>query len=143
VSVTRSGVRLFVLAALVGLWAASLPAPAAQAACKSGLTNEFSRWWGTGKVVTTWCYSGGQVTWRRSVMSGDSGWAPRRMTGKWTYSRCHSYDGYPRHNCLTRAQFTSWGAVFGGGLQAMDYVCVHTRVYGNGGHRRRIIDGKC
>ena len=142
-SVGRSHVRVFVLAACIGLWAAALSPPTAQAACKSGLTNEFSRWWGSGKVVTNWCYRRGNVRSRNSAMSGDSGFAPRKMTAKWTYSNCFSFNGYAKHNCLTRAQFTSWGAIFGGGLKAMDYVCVHTRIYGNGAHRRLITDGKC
>jgi hypothetical protein len=114
----------------------------AQAACKSGLTNKFSRWFGYGRVVTDWCYNGRSVTSRHSTPYADAYADPKeggwRVSFSWALSACYDYNGIHNHNCLTQGQFTFYSFVFG-----YKYVCVHTRIYGNGYHHRLITDGLC
>ncbi len=112
----------------------------AQAACKHGLSTHFSRWYGHGQVVTNWCYNGRSVTSRHSrhYEGGTSDPGAWRASHWWSYSNCHYYNGISNHNCLTHGQFTFYSPVFG-----YKYVCAHTRIYGNGAHRRNITDGLC
>lgn len=113
----------------------------AHAACKSGLTNVYKDRYLTAKVVTSWCYSRGNVTSRHSVPSASPtnlGFAMglRESTAEWTYSACHSFNGYRTHNCLTKRQFTFSNRY--GPLAPKIGVCIATRIYGNGAHRRAI-----
>jgi hypothetical protein len=110
--------------------------------CKSGLTNIFSNVFISAKVVTDWCYSGGNVTSRHSVPSASvtnaghaAGW--REGAAEWTYSACHSFNGYHHHNCLTRRQF-SFHNIYLPPFVPHVGVCIHTRIYGDGNHSRDI-----
>ncbi|MDQ3850398.1 MAG: hypothetical protein M3296_07280 [Actinomycetota bacterium] len=128
-------------AACTAVLAAALGAPAAQAGCKTGLTNRYENRFFVAQVVTNWCYSQGNVTSRRSLPRA---WIKTLgMAGGWqegavdlAYTGCHRYHGYPKHNCLTRYQFSFWN-VFVSPVFKVG-VCVHTRVYGNGAHRRAL-----
>jgi hypothetical protein len=114
----------------------------AEAACKYGLSNHFTRWYGSGSVVTNWCYDGRSVTSRHSTPYADSASSPDeggwRVSFSWALSACYNFNGIHNHNCLTQGQFKFYSFVFG-----YKYVCVHTRIYGNGNHVRRITDGLC
>lgn len=122
----------------------------AEAACKwdgkpgpGGLKNYASRWWAWAQVKTNWCYSGGHVTSRHSVTSGDitsEGEKYRFYSYKpWAVtSQCNTYNGYWNHNCLTRFQFSWYSWYFG-----ETTLCIHTRIYGDGSHSRQITDGYC
>ena len=118
-----------------------LPAGAAHAACKTGLTNVYSDRYVTAKVVTSWCYSNGNVTSRNSLPSAsvtNLGYflGLRESDAEWTYSACHRFNGYPKHNCLTRRQF-SFGYAYKS-LAPKIGICIATRIYGNGAHHRAI-----
>jgi hypothetical protein len=113
----------------------------AEAACKYGLTNVYKDWAFKAQVVTNWCYRGGNVTKRKSFPSARvrnaahaAGW--RVGDEEWTYSACHAFHGYSKHNCLTRRQF-SFHNIYAP-LAPSIGVCIHTRIYGNGAHNRRI-----
>lgn len=114
----------------------------AQAACKRGLSNDFRSWWFNAKVVTDWCYRNGHVTRRSSIAHGRvtnwgvvAGWFYYRFS--WTYSKCHRYNGYWNHNCLTQGRFS----LFNGHTGTNGSICINTRIYGNGAHRRSITKG--
>jgi len=152
----RSRAHRGLVIGLVAVSAAVLPAAAsfvpqggnplfggvAEAACKYNLTNMHTQnGYGWAKVVTDWCYSGGHVTSRHSEkhcqISGwgySIGYSGCRTT--WRYSNCHNYNGYWNHNCLTRAEVFAYGHRY-------EIACIHTRIYGNGDHRRLITDGYC
>ncbi|HEV2787191.1 MAG TPA: hypothetical protein VGV67_12415 [Solirubrobacteraceae bacterium] len=117
----------------------------ANAACKRGLTNVYKDRYIEARVVTSWCYSNGNVTTRHSRPSAkvtDVGHALglRESAAEWTYSECHGFNGFPKHNCLTKRQFSfsntyvPWAPKIG--------VCIETRIYGNGAHKRNIR-GEC
>lgn len=112
----------------------------ADAACKS-VTNVYKDKYFNAQVVTNWCYGGGNVTSRSSLPTAsvtDFGYASgfRESDAEWKYSACHSYNGYAKHNCLTKRQF-SYTYRYGPDVGKIG-VCISTRVYGNGAHRRDI-----
>jgi hypothetical protein len=136
---------LIVAAVLVGASLAPVAVEEAQARCKSGLTNKAERWWAWGKVVTQWCYRRGHVISRHSSPSQGKkaagyawGFQDLPLSTGFTYSECHDFNGYWNHNCLTRYQVSHWSRFFG-----VYSFCIHTRIYGNGRHRRRVTDGDC
>ena len=133
--------KVLVIAACATVLSAASSPPAAQAACKSGLTNHYENKFYAAQVVTNWCYSRGNVANRSSLPRA---WVKTLgMFGGWqegpvdvAYSGCHSFNGYRKHNCLTRYQFSFWN--IGTSPQFKTGVCIHTRIYGNGAHRRGI-----
>ena len=139
----RRGARPLMIAFVAAaLLAVATPAPAA-AACKRGLTNQLNDVFGWAKVVTQWCYSGGTVTSRHSqkhaqvsVLGYARGYLS--VTTRCTYTKCHNYNGYTNHNCLTHAQVHAAKADYSQG-----WWCIQTRIYGNGAHRRAITPGLC
>lgn len=113
----------------------------AQAACKTALWNHFDKWWFEAGVITDWCYSGGHVTSRHSRAGGNvtnlgilAGWV---LTDQhWEYSKCHNYNGYWNHNCLTQREFNLVAI----GVDLPKSICIETRIYGNGAHHRHITE---
>jgi len=137
----RTRVLVGVVAATVLLTGAS--AAPASAACKRGLNNQVNEVFGWAKTVTEWCYFGGHVTsrhsqkhWKGSLGGFIAGY--RLVTTRWATSRCHDYNGIWNHNCLTRAEIHAW-KIDG----SQDFWCIHTRIYGNGAHKRAVTPGNC
>ena len=145
--------KLFLLVPLVA--AALLPAAGsfvpggggifggkAEAACKYSLSNHFTRWYGSGAVLTDWCYDGRSVTWRHSTPYANANTSPDagswHVSFRWALSTCNYFNGIHNHNCLTQGEFSFYSYTFG-----HKFVCAHTRIYGNGAHVRHITDGLC
>jgi len=118
----------------------------ADAACKwegkagpGPLRTVFDEWWFKAEVVTNWCYNGSSVTSRYSQPYGHvtnwgilGGWF--WVNAHWAYSKCHAYNGISNHNCLTHREAN---LVSGHGADTQS-ICIETRIYGNGAHRRNI-----
>ncbi len=92
--------------------------------------------------MTDWCYENGHVTKRSSLADGKvtnlgvlEGWIYYRF--HWSYSKCYTYNGYSKHNCLTQGVFS----IFNGHTGTNGAICINTRIYGNGAHRRSITQG--
>ena len=133
---------MWATAACAAVLAAVLVAPPAQAVpCKTGLTNRYENRFFAAEVVTNWCYSRGNVVRRKSIPRA---WIKNLgMFGGWqeggvdvAYTGCHNFNGYPKHNCLTRFQFSFWNVFVTPAIKVG--VCVHTRIYGNVLHRRDL-----
>ena len=134
-------VRILAAVTCVGLWAAAFSTPTAHAACKRGLENKYENTFFVAKVTTNWCYRRGNVTRRKSIPRA---WIKTAgMFGGWQegsvevdQSTCYRVGRYRKHNCLTQYQFSFWNVVTSPVFKVG--VCLHTRIYGNGDHRRRM-----
>ncbi len=159
----RSRLTKVVTVALVSISAVALPAVAsfvpresgnvlfggeAHAACKPALQNVYDKWFFEAAVITSWCYNGKSVVTRRSRAGGKvTAWGALAgmflLSQNWKYTRCHHFNGIRNHNCLTQRQFHLVNGHTGDPL----WICIHTRIYGNGAHRRDIttssIGGAC
>ncbi len=126
----------------------ALFAAEAQAACKTALQNVYDKWFFEASVITNWCFNGKSVTSRhsraggnvtvRGAVAGMFLWSQ-----SWKYTGCKDFNGIKNHNCLTQRQFNLINGHTGDPLS----ICIHTRIYGNGAHRRNItessIGGAC
>ncbi len=113
----------------------------ARAACKVALQNVYDKWFFEANVITNWCYNGRSVINRRSRAGGNvttlGAFAGMFLFSQgWKYTACHHYNGIRNHNCLTQRQFHLINGHTGDSL----WICIHTRIYGNGAHRRNITE---
>ena len=120
----------------------------AQAACKIALQNVYDKWFFKASVITNWCFDGKSVTSRRSRTGGNvtalGAFAGMFLLSQsWKYTGCQDFNGIKNHNCLTQRQFNLFNGHTGDPLS----IWIHTRIYGNGAHRRNItesgIGGAC
>lgn len=135
--------RIIAVCAFAALLLAGAMGGTAQARekCKSGLTNIYKDDYVVAKVVTDWCYNGRSVTSRHSVPSArvrNAAYSAglREDGAEWVYTSCHTYKGIKNHNCLTKMQFAfnyTWNK-----FAPKIGVCISTRIYGNGAHKRSI-----
>jgi len=114
----------------------------AQAKCKHNLSNHYKDNYVEVELVTNWCYDGKSVTSRHTRnppfahVRGAADAAGLREDGShWARdSRCYDYHGTKNHNCLIKYQFVfsyTWQV-----LGPRIGVCLATRIYGNGAHKR-------
>lgn len=126
-----------------------LTTAAAGAGCKwdgkpgpGGLRNTFDESWFKAEVVSNWCYNGTSVTNHRSVPGGEVTFPVGVLQGwffvetHWAYSKCHTFNGVSKHNCLTKREFN----LLNGHTGDTASICIGTRIYGGGGHHRNIIE---
>ena len=152
----RSKLGKLLTAALITTTAAALPAVGsfvpresgnvlfggeAEAACKSALQNVYDKWFFKANVITSWCYNGRSVTSRHSRAGGNvttlgAFGGMFLISQGWKYTGCDDFNGIKNHNCLTQRQFY----LFNGHAGAPLWICIHTRIYGNGAHRRKITE---
>jgi len=115
---------------------------------KEGISNNWKNRWGSGRVITSFCYRDGRVTWRRTVTRGTPA-SSYGLTYPPRFADWSSGTGCSPGNrvCRTRAQFTGYpvgelvpAAV---GSTVFTPVCVDTRIFGNGRHIRNVTNGRC
>lgn len=163
--------RILLTVASIGLVAAASTAAPAQAKAtkcphraghlmKEGVQSRWKTEWGTGVVITDFCYDDGRITWRRTVTRAvsdnsrvrfpDEGYIiyPPRLRDWSSGTGCDT----AQRVCRTRAEFDGYlltevtpaqlnpallGKLFRGA------VCVDTKIYGDGKHRRKVTKGVC
>lgn len=160
-----SSARVLLTAATIGLVAAAsaVPAQARATKCphragslmKADISNHWKRWWGSGDVVTDFCYDKGRITWQRTVTDGGLSAAviatyhwdglryPPRQGAKWSRGTgCYNVgDRNPIQVCRTVAQFTAVKGLVA--AVPVAWICVDTQIYGNGAHIRNVNNGPC
>src|ERR1044072_2389835 len=91
-------------------------------------------------VVTTWCFRKGNVISRHSVPSAHPTTLAqlgglKAEQPKLQFSACDDFHGYPKHNCLTRWQFSFSNHI--SPFAPSIGLCLHSRIYGNGAFRTK------
>jgi hypothetical protein len=121
----------------------------AQAACKwdnkpgpGGVPNIYDHWYFKAQVISNWCYDGNHVLSRNSVPSGNVTSPLGVLAGyfltetHWALSQCYTINHVYNSNCLTHREYN----ILDGHDGSHRSICIETRIYGNGYHRRRITE---
>jgi hypothetical protein len=159
----RSRGQKAIVVALIAVSASLLPSAAsfvpqargvglfgvANAACKwdnkpgpGGVPNIYDHWYFKAQVVSNWCYDGNHVLSRNSVPSGNVTSPLGVLAGyfltetHWALSQCYTINHVFNSNCLTHREYN----IFDGHDGSHRSICIETRIYGNGYHRRRITE---